>query len=246
MKVLLFFTAHWYLSLFFQTFFHHRYASHNMFNMSKFWERVFFIFTWIAQGTSYLNPYSYAYMHRLHHANADQEHDPHSPKYSKNIFTFMLKTWKKFETIKNNKANVNPLFSKNLPRWERFEPISESWLSRLFWVFFYVAAYVYLDASTWMYFLLLPIHFIMGPVHGAIINWFSHKFGYRNFKQSNNSTNLFPIEILMMGEGLHNNHHYDSKKANFAKKWFEFDPSWPLIKLMHALKLIQLNPKALA
>ncbi|MFN7793515.1 MAG: acyl-CoA desaturase, partial [Cyclobacteriaceae bacterium] len=41
--VLIFFVAHWYLSLFFQTFFLHRYASHKAFTMNKFTEKVFFV-----------------------------------------------------------------------------------------------------------------------------------------------------------------------------------------------------------
>ena len=30
-------------------------------------------------------------------------------------------------------------------------------------------------------YLLLPVHFVMGPIHGAIVNWCGHKYGYRNF-----------------------------------------------------------------
>jgi stearoyl-CoA desaturase (delta-9 desaturase) len=33
--ILVFFLAHWYVSLFFQSFFHHRYAAHAMFVMKK-------------------------------------------------------------------------------------------------------------------------------------------------------------------------------------------------------------------
>ena len=40
--ILVFFVAHWYLSLFFQTFFLHRYAAHKAFTMNKFTEKVFF------------------------------------------------------------------------------------------------------------------------------------------------------------------------------------------------------------
>jgi len=80
MTMLFIFIALWYSSLFFQTFFQHRYAAHRAFEMSKFWEKVFFIFTYIAQGTSYMSPRAYAIMHRMHHAYTDTEMDPHSPK----------------------------------------------------------------------------------------------------------------------------------------------------------------------
>ncbi len=38
----------------FHSIFHHRYASHNMFYMSRLWEKVFFIISFIMQGPSYL------------------------------------------------------------------------------------------------------------------------------------------------------------------------------------------------
>ena len=69
--VIIIFVIHWYASLFFQTFFHHRYASHAMFTMSRAWEKIFHVLAWIFQGSSYLSPYTYGVMHRHHHAYAD-------------------------------------------------------------------------------------------------------------------------------------------------------------------------------
>jgi stearoyl-CoA desaturase (delta-9 desaturase) len=39
--IVLFFVLHWQLSVFFQSFFLHRYGAHRQFTMSKRWERVF-------------------------------------------------------------------------------------------------------------------------------------------------------------------------------------------------------------
>ena len=41
--VILFFVAHWQISVFFQTFFLHRYGAHRQFTMSKGWERFFYV-----------------------------------------------------------------------------------------------------------------------------------------------------------------------------------------------------------
>ena len=81
MIILIIFISHWYLSLFFQTIFLHRYSAHQMFTMSKFWEKVFFFLTFIFQGSSFLNPRAYAILHRLHHKYSDTEKDPHSPRF---------------------------------------------------------------------------------------------------------------------------------------------------------------------
>ena len=85
MEILIFFVAHWYLSLFAQSFFHHRYSAHQMFTMNKFTEKIFFIFSFVVQGSSYMSPKVYGAMHRMHHAHADTEKDPHSPKFSSNL-----------------------------------------------------------------------------------------------------------------------------------------------------------------
>jgi len=53
--------------------------------MNKGWERFFFFFAWLTQGSSYLSPRAYGIMHRIHHAYTDTELDPHSPAYDKNL-----------------------------------------------------------------------------------------------------------------------------------------------------------------
>ena len=53
--IILFFLAHWWLSVFFQSFFLHRYCAHRMFTMSKGWERFFYLCTVLFQGSSFLS-----------------------------------------------------------------------------------------------------------------------------------------------------------------------------------------------
>ena len=48
--------------------------------MNKFTEKIFFVFSFIVQGSSYMSPKVYGAMHRMHHAHADTEKDPHSPE----------------------------------------------------------------------------------------------------------------------------------------------------------------------
>ncbi len=240
MVILIFFVLHWYLSLFSQTFFQHRYAAHKMFSMSKFWEKVFYIFTYITQGSSYLSPYAYGAMHRMHHAFADTEKDPHSPKYDNSLFSMMWRTKNMYNNILKSKIKLESKFTKELPKWMTLEHIADSWISRIGWVAFYVIFYIFFATQWWM-FLLLPIHFLMGPIHGAIINWFAHKYGYKNFENPDTSRNLMPLDIFMMGEGLHNNHHHFGARPNFGIKWFELDPAYPFIWLFDKIGIIQLK-----
>lgn len=239
MAVLIFFAVHWYVSLFFQSFFHHRYAAHQLFTMSKAWEKTFFILSYIFQGSSYLSPYAYGVMHRMHHSYADTEHDPHSPKFSTNLFSMMWKTKVIYSAILKGKVKIEEKFKANMPKWMSFDLFTDKIPVRLLWVAAYTIFYVFFATHWWMY-LLLPIHAVMGPFHGAIINWFAHKFGYRSHKVNDTSTNLMPVDLFMMGEGYHNNHHKYPKRANFGMKWHELDPVFPFIKLFNWLGIIRM------
>lgn len=240
MAIFIFFVLHWYLSLFVQTFFLHRYAAHGMFEMSKRTERFFYLFTYFCQGSSYLSPRAYGVMHRMHHAHADTEHDPHSPSHDKNIISMMWRTYQIYEAIYRKEYPIDSVYTDGVPDWPLVDKIGSSIASRILWgavyFFFYVAF-----ATHWWMFLLVPIHWLMGPVHGVIVNWFAHKYGYENYEMENTATNLMPWDIFMMGEGLHNNHHRHATRPNFGVKKYEFDPTYPIIWILDKIGVIQLK-----
>lgn len=240
MWLLIIFIAIWYSSLFCQTFFQHRYAAHRAFKMSRFWERVFYVFTYVTQGSSYMSPRAYAIMHRMHHAYTDTEQDPHSPEFSRNVFQMMLRTRKIYSSIYKGKLEVEERFTRHLPDWPAFDRWAHSPLSRIAWSVGYVALFVLLASSLW-WLLLLPIVVTMGAFHGAIINWFAHKYGYANFKLKNTSQNLFSVDIFMLGESYHNNHHKHPSSVNFGKRWHELDPVYPVIRALSWLRIIKLE-----
>jgi stearoyl-CoA desaturase (Delta-9 desaturase) len=240
LPILIFFLAHWYLSLFTQSFFHHRYASHRAFTMSKFWEKVFFVLSLLFQGSSYLRPAAYGAMHRMHHAFADTEKDPHSPKFSKNLIDMMVKTWHNYRAISLDDSNLKKAYTEQLPRWDSFDKFAGSLPVRISFVVFYIWFYVEFATHWWMYF-LIPIHVLINPVHGAVINWFAHKIGYRSHKMEDTSTNLLAIDFLMWGESYHNNHHKFPYRANFGSRWHEIDPLFIFIKLFDAVGIIELR-----
>jgi stearoyl-CoA desaturase (delta-9 desaturase) len=239
MAFFIFFILHWYLSLFSQTFFLHRYAAHVMFHMNKFWERFFYIFTWVTQGSSYLSPYAYGILHRLHHAHTDTEKDPHSPSYTKGLFDLMLQTKNIYAAINTGKYPVEEKYLQNLPGWRKFDAFADAYSTRISWGVVYFILYLLLATQWWMW-LFFPVTCLMGPVHGAIINYFAHKYGYRNFEMDDTSRNFLPVDILMMGESYHNNHHKLLSRPNFGVRWFEIDPAYPLIKLLHSMHIIRL------
>ncbi|MDH5475926.1 MAG: acyl-CoA desaturase [Cyclobacteriaceae bacterium] len=238
--IFIFFIATWYLSLFFQTFFLHRYSAHKAFTMSKRTEKVFYFLTWFFQGPNYLSPYGYGVMHRMHHAFADTPQDPHSPKYDESIWKMMWKTKTIYSDITNKVMDVEARFTDGVPDWQPFDKFARSWYSRLTWGALYVAFY-YQFATVWWIWLLLPVQLLFSPIHGAIINWFAHKYGYRNFEVGDTSRNFLPLDFLMMGESYHNNHHANGNSPNFGVKWHELDPTYFMIKLLNGLGVINIK-----
>ncbi|GAA4354975.1 acyl-CoA desaturase [Hymenobacter saemangeumensis] len=244
MAILVFFAAHWYLSLFTQTFFHHRYAAHRMFSMSYAWERVFFVFCYLMQGSSFMSPKAYALLHRMHHAYSDTEKDPHSPHFSNNAFIMMWKTRTVYQECVAGTSVAAQRFAGDYPEWASLEEFGNKWYSRVGWGVFYILFYVQFATAWWQY-LLLPIHFTMGAFHGAIVNWAGHKYGYQNFDNNDKSRNSLFFDFLTGGELFQNNHHKLPSRVNFGVKKWEIDPTYPVIWTLDKVGIIRLRtPKS--
>jgi stearoyl-CoA desaturase (delta-9 desaturase) len=240
MVIIIFFLSHWFLSLFCQTFFQHRYSSHKMFTMSKGWEKFFYIVTFITQGSSFLNPRAYGILHRMHHTYSDTQKDPHSPHFFKDIWHMMHHTKNMYMAYVNHKLEPEEAFRGNYPECAWLDKFADSWLTRIAFALGYTAFYVAFATNPFLY-LLLPVQWFIGPVQGAIVNWCGHKYGYSNFDNKDHSKNTLPLDIFLLGELFQNNHHKSPNQPNFAKRWFEFDPTFPVMLLLSKLGIIKMR-----
>ena len=239
MEIIYLFFILWYGGLFFQTFFLHRYAAHQSFTMSRTTERITYILTWLFQGSNYLSAYGYGVMHRMHHAYADTEKDPHSPKYDETVFAMMWRTKSIYQNINKKKIDVDVKFTQNVPQWSSFDKIASSKISRIIWGILYIIFFLKFATEWWLW-LFLPVIVLMAPIHGVIINWYAHIYGYVNFKLKDTSKNLLPFDFLMMGEAYHNNHHKHSSSVNFGGvRWHEIDPTYFIMRILNKLRIIK-------
>jgi stearoyl-CoA desaturase (Delta-9 desaturase) len=240
MAILVFFVLHWQLSVFFQSFFHHRYGAHRQFTMSPGWERFFHLVTYLTQGSSYLSIRGYGILHRMHHAYSDTARDPHSPTQFRDVLAMMWATRKRYHAFAYREEAPESRFDNDFPTWNAIERLGQSWVMRVLWGGAYVAFYAAFAHHAWLW-ALLPFHFVMGPVHGAIVNWCGHRYGYRNFATPDVSRNTLAFDVLTAGELFQNNHHKYPMSTNFASRWFEIDPTYQAMRLFQWLGIIDMS-----
>jgi stearoyl-CoA desaturase (Delta-9 desaturase) len=242
MAMPLFLFVHWQMSVFFQSFFLHRYGAHRQFTMSPRAERFFHFMAWFVMGSSYLSPRAYAILHRMHHAYSDTEKDPHSPVYEPNFFRMMNRTKDIYRGIRRGTITPESRFEGGYPSWPLLDVKLNTMVTSVLWGTLYAGIYLAYALATHHYwvFVLVPLHWFLGPIHGAIVNYCGHRVGYRNFDSDDGSRNTLVFDVLTMGELFQNNHHKFSQSPNFGARWYEIDPSFLIMRGLHAVGLIEM------
>src|SRR6185295_9679778 len=64
------------------------------------------------------------------------------------------------------------------------------------------------------------------------VNSICHTFGQRPFETGDRSKNNWLVGLLALGEGWHNNHHAFPRSAFHGLRWWQFDFSAYVIRLL--------------
>ena len=67
------------------------------------------------------------------------------------------------------------------------------------------------------------------------VNSATHFFGYRNYNINDQSRNTWWVALLTFGEGWHNNHHAFPSCAAHGRKWYEFDLTYFMIRILEVV-----------
>ena len=79
---------------------------------------------------------------------------------------------------------------------------------------------------------------VLLTLHGTwLVNSATHILGFRDFETKDESRNNWLVAILAMGEGWHNNHHAFPTSARHGLRWWEFDGSYVIVRMMGLIGL---------
>ncbi len=156
------------------------------------------------------------------------------------LFAMMYRTKRIYHEFAYFQKEPEARFDGDFPKSRFLEWMGKSWPMRIVWGAAFAVFYYFFVTATWQW-ALLPGHWIMGAVHGAIVNWSGHKYGYRNFPLDDESKNSLPLDFLTAGELFQNNHHKYPMSPNFAARWFEIDTTYQVMRLFHWLGIIDMS-----
>jgi stearoyl-CoA desaturase (delta-9 desaturase) len=209
----------------------HRALAHRSLHLHPVTDVAFRAALWLTTGQS---RQEWVAVHRKHHTFTDREGDPHSPRllgfWRVQLFNvvYYMREARKPETLETFAPDLRPdrldrvLFSHGVLGLG----VGLSLLCAL------LGLWPGLIAGLTHAVLYV---FVMAPLINALGHW----RGTKNFE--NTAYNWRRLAWLTGGESLHNNHHAHPRSAKFSVRRSEFDPSWPIIRALAAVRLLAIQ-----
>ncbi len=203
----------------------HRSLAHRSVRLAPAVQSTCRVLTWMLVG---IRPRQWVAVHRKHHAFTDTERDPHSPLVLGFPRVLLANAFLYRKAARDPATTAR--YAKDLPedRWDRI---------------LFNHAVIGLGAGIALLILLLgwELALIAAGVHaayyllgGGAINAVGHRWGRRPFE--NKATNNQWLAWLVVGEGLHNNHHAAATSSRLSFAAGEFDPAWWCIAVLVRLR----------
>jgi fatty-acid desaturase len=182
------------------------------------------------------SPLMWVATHRKHHVHSDDEEDPHSPLdgfwWSHMVWFYPYKTAAEDEALFRRwapdlyKDPVQMFFHKTF----FFYPV-------ILGVILYAVGQYFFQNGVSLVLWGLCLRMILAYHSTWFVNSATHRWGYQNYQTTDKSTNLWWVAIVAYGEGWHNNHHAHQRLAVHGHKWWEFDVTYNVIRLLKVLGL---------
>ncbi len=214
----------------------HRYLTHRAVILPKWLDYIIITIGTLACQNG---PIKWVAHHRMHHRFSDKDDDPHNASrgFWWSHIGWMCYTQHKFD----HPARITK-FARDISGNRYYQFLEKQFISLQIGlaILFYLLGGV--PWVVWGIFVRLVLVY-----HSTwFVNSACHKWGYRNFEIKDDlSTCCWWSAILSYGEGWHNNHHADSKRANNRVKAFEIDPTFIVIKILEKFGCLKLAKRRL-
>jgi len=198
---------------------YHRYFSHRSYSTSRAFQ---FVLAVMSQTTTQKSVIWWASKHRHHHLHSDTGHDVHSPRHHGFIYSHLGWIF--------SRKHDEPDFAKvsDLTRYPEL-----MWLHKFEVLPAILLAGLCILLAGWSG---LVVGFLWSTVlvyHATFcINSLAHVSGRKRYVTGDDSRNNWLLAIFTMGEGWHNNHHAYQSSVRQGFKWWEFDPTYYLLRAL--------------
>jgi stearoyl-CoA desaturase (delta-9 desaturase) len=196
---------------------YHRYFSHRAYSTSRAFQ---FVLAVLSQSTAQKSVLWWAAKHRHHHLHSDTECDVHSPRHKGFLY-----------------SHLGWIFSRRHHAADLVKVADFACYPELMWLHRYEL--VPAVALGVLCFLIggwsgLVVGFFWSTVllyHATFcINSLAHVSGSKRYVTGDDSRNNWLLAFVTMGEGWHNNHHACQRSVRQGFRWWEFDPTFYILK----------------
>ena len=226
----------------------HRMLTHRSFKSPKWFERLL-----ATLGVCCLQdtPARWVAVHRMHHQHSDRQDDPHSPAAG---FLWGHMGWLLVENRDHYSLASCERYAHDVLRDPYYLWLERGVNGMLVYTLHLISFFLIGLGIGWTSFggLLAGLQFGLSLVvwgvlvrtvlvwHGTwAVNSVTHVSGYRNYETREYSRNNWIVALLSHGEGWHNNHHAKPRCANNRHKWWEFDLTYQVIRLLQTVGLAE-------
>jgi stearoyl-CoA desaturase (delta-9 desaturase) len=201
---------------------YHRYFAHRAYRTGRVFQ---FLLALVGGASAQKGALWWAAHHRDHHRNSDGPDDIHSPV--QRGFWWSHVGW--FLSTRHNVTKLDRI--KDLARYPELR-LLDRWHAvppALLAIGLFLAGGW--PALLWGFFVSTTLLW-----HGTfVINSLAHVMGRQRYQTGDESRNSFPLAVITLGEGWHNNHHFYPTTANQGWFWWELDLSFLALR---ALRLV--------
>ena len=208
---------------------YHRLHTHRSYCAPKWMEYFFAV---CGAMTLEGGPISWVGTHRIHHQKSDQPGDPHSPRDGA---WWAHAGWMLTGESLHSNTKLMAKYAPDLAKQPFYV-----WLNNYHWVPIVALGLLLLAIGG------LPLMFwgiflrVVFGLHATwLVNSATHMWGGRRFATRDDSRNNWWVALITFGEGWHNNHHAHPTSARHGLAWYEFDPSWLLLRVMRKFGIVR-------